>query len=69
MAFGISADGGLFLGNKLIASLVTSITLRQASVGSPAYLLYTTRDNFLHTKPLLELLQGNDSQTPEPTIE
>lgn len=55
MAVGLSEDGHLYFGSKLVADSVTSATVRHASNGKPAYLLYTTRDNFLHTKPVMEL--------------
>ncbi len=63
MAVGLSADGHLHLGSKLVAASVTSAFVREASHDKPVYLLYTTRDNFLHTKPFLELLAGPSSQT------
>ena len=65
MAVGLSEDGQLFLGSKPVAVSVTSAIVRHASTDKPAYLLYTTKDNFLHTKPLLELLSGASMQIPE----
>ena len=65
MAVGLSEDGQLFLGSKLVAASVTSAIVRDAGNDKPVYLLYTTRDNFLHTKPLLELLSGASIQISE----
>lgn len=62
MPVGLSADGKLYLGSKLVASSVTSAIVKDASNGEAAYLLYTTKDNFLHTKPLQDLLSGATSQ-------
>lgn len=58
-AVGLSESGQLYLGSKLVASNVTSAVVRHASLASsPDYLIYTTKDDFIHTRPLLELLDA-----------
>lgn len=56
---GLSSSGQLYLGSKLVAPNVTSATVRAASLpSSPDYLIYTTKDDFIHTRPFLELLNA-----------
>ena len=58
-AVGLSGSGQLYLGSTLVASGVTSAAVRAAlSADSPDYLIYTTKDHFLHTRPFLELLDA-----------
>jgi hypothetical protein len=58
-AVGLSDSGELYLGSKLVASNVTSSAVRHGSlVSSPDYLIYTTKDDFIHTRPFLELLDA-----------
>lgn len=54
---GLSADGALFLGNRLVAREVTSFALRDRGPGG-AFLLYTTRAQALCTLPLATLLEN-----------
>ena len=65
MAVGISSSGSLYLGSRLVATSVTSAIVRDASGQNPVYLLYTTKDQFLHTRPVLELLRGDSCDVPE----
>lgn len=65
VAVGLSAEGKLYLGSQVIAQSVTSAFVRHAGEGNPTYLLYTSEDNFLHTRPFLDLiLDEKEGQRP-----
>ena len=55
---GLSASGGLYWGQDLVAAEVTSFAVRAGGAGGPA-LLYTTRKSLLYTVFFGQLLAGS----------
>lgn len=65
-AVGLTLDGEVYWGELLVAKNVASIATRQGTAPNPDYLLYTTRDRFLHTRAFADLASGIDSSEPLP---
>lgn len=61
-AMGLSADGGLFYGGAMVAQQVTSAAVWGETAAGPSYLLYTTKDNFLHTFALADLASNSQDR-------
>lgn len=68
LRFGLSQTGDILAirleDSVLLASQVRSMLIRKGVNGQPHYLLYITKDNFLHTKSLEEVRTAIEHRRP-----